>query len=188
MARIVLMSIVGLLALQAWAGEHRCSLDPAASRVAFTLNATLHRVEGSFRVQSGELSFDSATGEISGRIVVDARSGDTANAKRDAKMHGAVLESERFPEIVFEPVSFAGNIASAGQSRIEVRGDFAVHGARHRLVVPVELSIEGERVRAVATFSVPYVEWGLEDPSAFVLRVGEVVAVTAELVGTLQAR
>jgi hypothetical protein len=81
-----------------WAKVWHASPDAAASRVAFTLHATLHRVEGSFRIQSGELSVDSATGEISGRIVVDARNGDTANAKRDAKMHGAVLETERFPE------------------------------------------------------------------------------------------
>ncbi len=176
MAHILLVSIAGLLAL-----------DPAASRIAFTLHATLHRVEGSFRVQSGELRFDSSTGQISGRIVVDARTGDTSNAKRDAKMHGAVLESERFPELVLEPLSFDGSIAPEGESRIEVRGDLVVHGVRHPFVLPVELSIDGEQVRATATFDVPYVEWGLEDPSAFVLRVDKVVRVTAELVGTLGA-
>ena len=36
-----------------------------------------------------------------------------------------------------------------------------------------------------ATLSIPYVEWGFDDPSFFVLRVDKIVAVNIKVSGTL---
>jgi hypothetical protein len=42
-------------------------------------------------------------------------------------------------------------------------------------------------VEATTTFVVPYVEWGLHDPSMMVLRVAKTVGVTVQAKGTLSA-
>ena len=110
--RIGSMVISAVLAGSVAAAESTLTLDPTASRITFTLKATLHQVDGSFDLTSGEIRFDPETGTASGRVVVDARSGDTENAKRDKKMHETVLKSVEHPLIVFEPTSFEGTDGS----------------------------------------------------------------------------
>lgn len=161
-------------------------LDTTSTRIAFTLGATLHTVEGSFAVREGRISFDPAGGRATGRVVVDATSGDTGNAKRDRKMHREVLESERYPEIVFTPSSVAGHLAPQGTSHVTLAGTVSLHGGSHPLSIPTDVTVDGDRVTATGTFAVPYVEWGLEDPSAFILRVEKHVDVTLEAVGRLE--
>ena len=56
-----------------------------------------------FEVKQGMLRLDVASGKISGRIVVDVKSGNTGDDERDRSMHREVLESARFPEAVFLP-------------------------------------------------------------------------------------
>src|SRR5271165_5339273 len=63
-------------------------LDPAATKIDFTLSATMHTVHGTFKLKSGRIHFDPSTGKMSGAIVVDATSAETGNSSRDAKMHG----------------------------------------------------------------------------------------------------
>ena len=43
------------------------------------------------------------------------------------------------------------------------------------------------RLDASGTFSVPYVEWGMKDPSKAFLRVGKAVDVTIDAKGALTA-
>src|ERR1700758_500815 len=100
-----------LLALAALAGfptaaraqETLVALDPAQTKITFTVDTTLHMVHGTFKMKRGEIRFDPATGKASGSIVVDAGSGDSENESRDKKMHKEVLESDKFSEIVFTP-------------------------------------------------------------------------------------
>src|ERR1019366_10560923 len=95
------------------------TLDPAKSQVEFTLESTLHKVHGSFKLKSGTINYDTATGVARGAIVVDATSGNSGNRARDNKMHKDILESARYPEIVFIPEKVSGTEAQ-GASRVEV--------------------------------------------------------------------
>ena len=186
-SRIASLVISTVLAGSAMAAESRLTLDPAASRITFTLQATLHQVHGSFDLTSGEIRFDPETETASGRVVVDARSADTDNAKRDKKMHETVLRSAEYPLILFEPTSFEGKLSPQGSSELQVEGTMQLLGAKHTLAFPLEVSIDQGEVRVRGGFAVPYVEWGLTDPSAFVLRVGKVVDVSFEFAGLLDA-
>jgi polyisoprenoid-binding protein YceI len=168
------------------AAEHILRVDPAASRVTIELQATLHTVEGAFAVTEGLCRLDTDSGLLDGTIVVDATSGDTGNAKRDRKMHRRVLESERYAEIVFRPESFRGVLSLPGVSEVEVHGTLDLHGAERPLVAPVAVQIEGDQARITARFAVPYVDWGLKDPSVLVLRVAKTVDVSVELEGRLE--
>ena len=48
------------------------------------------------------------------------------------------------------------------------------------------MEIDDDRIRVKSEFTVPYVEWGLKDPSVFVLRVAKEVQVRIVLVGRLE--
>jgi polyisoprenoid-binding protein YceI len=161
------------------------SIDPANSTVKFTLGAVLHTVHGTFRIKSGALRFNPASGKLSGQIAVDVRSGNTGEATRDRQMHANVLESERFPDAVFSPDRVNGRVTSRGESDVEVHGTMRVHGSDHEMTIPVRVRMQGGSVTARAKFAVPYVSWGMKDPSNFFLQVDKSVNVEVTLEGTL---
>lgn len=161
-------------------------LDPEKTAVRFTLGATLHTVEGRFRLAEGEVRFDPSGGPASGRIVVDATSGDTGNEGRDKKMHEKVLESATYPRIVLVPESLEGEVPVSGTGKVILHGKIEIHGGSHPVDIPTEVKVEGDELTATGTFSIPYVEWGMKDPSVFVLRVEKHIDVTVAAAGRLE--
>lgn len=166
------------------AQETLVRFDPAQTKIEFTLGATLHTVHGSFKLKSGEIRFDPATGKASGALIVDATSAETGNSGRDRKMHREILESAKFPEIVFLPSQVKGpadlkTISEGrlqGASQVEISGVFRLHGQDHDATLVVSLQPAGAgRLTAVTRFSVPYIKWGLKNPSTFFLHVSDTV-------------
>lgn len=176
-----------LLALPAAAQERTVTLDPAKTKISFSLGAVMHTVHGTMKLASGEVRFDPATGAASGRVVVDARSADTANKGRDTDMHGKVLETGKFPEFVLEPTRIEGSLAASGTSKLTLHGKLAIHGATHEVAWPAEVTVEGETVRVKTSFEIPYVAWGMKDPSGVLLRVDKEVAVAVEGTGKISS-
>ena len=52
----------------------------------------------------------------------------------------------------------------------------------------VQTSCNGDRLRATMAFDIPYVAWGMKDPSNFLLKVSKSVHMTIEAGGLLQNR
>ena len=156
--------------------------DPAHTTVQFKLSATLHTVHGSFKLKRGAIRFDPATGKISGEVVVDAASGASGDEKRDRNMHKDILESAKYPEIVFTPDRVEGAVAPQGASRIQVHGMFRIHGAAHDITLPVEVQMHNGQASVKTAFTVPYVQWGMKNPSTLFLRVGDKVEMEAATV------
>jgi polyisoprenoid-binding protein YceI len=171
------LAIVAPLAAQ----ELSLEMDPAQSKVEFTLGATLHTVHGSFRFKRGAIRYDPSSRAASGEILVDAPSGATGNDSRDRKMHKEILESQRFPDIVFRPDRVEGRLAPLGVSQIEVHGVFSVHGSGHELRAPVEVRVSGGQYAITARFSIPYLKWGMKNPSTLFLRVDDHVDITLHI-------
>jgi polyisoprenoid-binding protein YceI len=161
-------------------------LDPAQTEVRFEVEATGHDVEGAFAVQSGEIRFDPATGSASGEIRVDATSAETGNGSRDETMHQEVLESDTYPLFVFHAQRITGELAREGKSQVELHGQLDVHGGTHPITVPTTVEIDGNHLKASATFPVPYVEWGMKRPGFLFLKVAPVVTVSVDAKGSLQ--
>jgi polyisoprenoid-binding protein YceI len=155
----------------------RLVLDPAATEISFTLGARLHTVRGSFALVTGELAFDPDSSAASGEIRVDARSGDTGIDRRDRVMHEEVLDSARHPLLLFRPervdVLERGPDALAGR----LFGRFEVRGVSHPLALSFEGTRTGERGAVTVRFDVPWVAWGLPDPSNALLSVDDKLAV-----------
>jgi polyisoprenoid-binding protein YceI len=152
-------------------------LDPAKTLVEFRLPGALHTTHGKFKLTRGTIRGDLATGEASGSIVVDARSGDSGIAARDDRMETSVLEAQKFPEIIFTPRHVDGRLEKDGQFQAKLNGVLTIHGARHEIVTEVQGRLVGNSLTAACQFSVPYVEWGMEDPSLFFLTVEKQVEI-----------
>jgi polyisoprenoid-binding protein YceI len=175
------------------AQETIVTLDPAQTKVEFTLGATFHTVHGLFKLKSGQIRFDPSSGRASGAIVVDAASGNSESDGRDKKMHQQVLESQKFPEIVFTPNLVKGSVTAQGTSQVEVSGVFRLHGQDHDLTLPIAVDLaSGGQLHATTNFSVPYIKWGLKNPSNFFLKVEDTVNIeiraTAQLDSNLATR
>lgn len=183
---VLVAASLALTAAPAPAAGLRIELDPARTQIRFSLGATLHTVHGSFRPASGALSFDPATGIASGEIVIDAASAETGNNKRDEKMHAEVLVSATHPRIVLRPLRLEGQLHPTGTSELTLVAELELLGARHELRLPLAVEVTAEAFTARAEFTVPYVAWGLVDPSTFMLRVAKEVEVVVEAAGTLR--
>jgi polyisoprenoid-binding protein YceI len=168
---------LALLALSSpvFAEKIDLAMDPAATKVQFTLGDVLHTVHGTFKLTKGSLWFDPATGQAGGLLVVDAASGDSGSGARDSRMNKNVLESAKYPEITFAPDRVDGAVARTGDSEVQLHGMFTIHGGTHELTMKVRTHMQPPQLTADISFTVPYVKWGMKDPSTFVLKVKDFV-------------
>lgn len=186
--RATLLAAFGLSLLlcdAAAAQQLRVTLDPAQTKIAWTLGATMHTVHGTFKLKSGVVKFDPKSGDAAGEIVVDATSGESGDQGRDADMHQKVLESARYPEIALLPKHVIGSLAEQGKSNLQVQGVFKIHGAEHDFTLPMTVEKNGDAITASTNFTVPYQDWGMKNPSKLFLHVDSKVDVAISSVGHL---
>jgi polyisoprenoid-binding protein YceI len=119
-------------------------LDPANTQIQFTLQDILHTVHGTFQLKRGSIRFDPDSGQV---------------------------ESQRYPEASFTPDRVDGKLASQGPSEIDVHGVFRIHGADHEVTLRFQVDRTGDRFTASTHFMIPYLEWGMKNPSNFLLKV-----------------
>ncbi len=174
-------------ATQVAVSEIVLTLDPAQSRVHWTLDSMLHTVHGTFTLKSGAVHFDAENGKAGGEIVVYAPSGESGNSSRDRRMHKEILETAKYPDVVFRPTQVEGKVEQSGVSDVKLSGVFSIHGADHDLTALVHAELTGDRWRGTSKFEVPYVKWGIKDPSNFLLKVKPVVNVELEMSGEVKA-
>lgn len=92
-----------------------------------------------------------------------------------SRMHKEILESQRYPEAVFMPDRVDGKLPAQDQSQIDVHGIFKIHGADHELTLHFQVERAGGQHIASTHFMIPYVEWGMKNPSNFLLKVDKTV-------------
>ncbi len=136
-------------------------------------------------MQSGSIDFDPSAQKIFGSVIVAAGSGNSGEPSRDKKMNTDVLDTAHFAEVSFTPSSYQGKIAPSGDSTIQVSGIFTLHGTPHDITVPIQIHIDGANLAVKGQFTVPYVKWGLKDPSIFILKVAKEVDIDLTLNGHL---
>lgn len=185
LASLTLLCASFALAPFALAQRETLNIQPSLSTVGFTLDTNHDTVNGTFRVEKGSVSFDPSSRTLSGLIVVSASSGNSGNASRDKKMLKDILQVSKFADVSFAPQSYTGTIAPMGDSTLQVTGVFTLHGTPHTLTVPMQLHINDNQCTAQTTFKVPYVQWGLKDPSWFVLKAAKEVDVKLSLAGAV---
>lgn len=186
--RIALLILCGLLpALLAQAQQKTFTLDPAQTKVNFTVDSTLHTVNGDFRLKRGSIQFDNATNQAGGEIVVDSASGRSGSDGRDKKMHKDVLESPKYADIIFTPRHIKGMVGGRGQIGDRSRG--RAHDARQVKARDVAAGSAVARGAGTAdgSFTVKYQEWGMKSPNTFILRVSDKVQIHVHATGRMAA-
>jgi polyisoprenoid-binding protein YceI len=177
---LLLISAVACVA----ASETAYDLDPSQTEIKFSLNSTLHTVHGTFKLTRGSIRLDPDAAKASGEIVIDLTSGASGNGSRDKRMHKEILESQKYPEAVFTPDRVEGHIAPQGTSEIDVHGIFRMHGADHELTMYWQVLANGSQYIATTHFAIPYLQWGMKNPSNFLLKVADKVEIDVRAVAS----
>jgi polyisoprenoid-binding protein YceI len=164
------------------AQETAWQLDAGQTKVEYALGDVLHTVRGTFTIKRGNLRFDPQSGKASGEMVVDAKSGNSGTSARDRKMNREVLESDKYPEIVFHPDHIEGRVSQQGVFQVEVHGSFEIHGASHEITMPMQVTPANGDFKVATQFPVPYQKWGMKNPSTLFLRVDDKVVIAIHAV------
>jgi polyisoprenoid-binding protein YceI len=173
-------------ALDARAG--RLELDPSRTLIEFELPGSLHTTHGNFKLKRGVIDADPATGLASGLIVINAASGSSGVGARDQQMRTSVLEADKYPEITFLPDHVSGQLGADGQFQAKLQGLLTLRGDRHEVVLDVRGQLKGDELFASSHLAIPYVDWGMRDPSLLFLRVDEHVNIDITTAGVVVGR
>lgn len=176
-------AVAAMLTHTALAQHQTFAVNPDASEVKMTLKTNHEIVNGTFHVQSGSIEFDRSASKIAGSVVVAAGSGKTGNDSRDKKMDKDILKVDKFTTVSFAPKTYTGTIAASGDSTIQVSGVLTLLGTPHDLTVPMLIHLDGGAASAKAQFVIPYVQWGLKNPSFMIWKAENDVAIDLNLVG-----
>jgi polyisoprenoid-binding protein YceI len=185
MKSLAALALAGLLAPAAVSQHQSFVVNPDASEVKITLKTTHELVNGTFHIQSGSIEFDHGTPKMAGSVVILAGSGKTGNDSRDKRMNKDILKAEQYATVSFEPRTYSGAIAISGDSTIQVAGIFTLLGTPHEITIPIHVEVDGATATAKAHFVVPYVQWGLKNPSFLIWKADDDVAVDLSLTGRL---
>jgi hypothetical protein len=183
MKSFAVFTLAVTLAPAALAQHQTFAVNPDASEVKMKLNTTHQVVNGTFHIQSVSINFDRTASHISGIVIVAAGSGKTGNDSRDKKMTKDILKVDQFATVSFAPKAYNGTIAASGDSTIQVSGVFSLLGTTHDLTIPMQIHIDGSKATAKGQFIVPYVQWGLKNPSFMFWKADSDVAIDLNLVG-----
>ena len=184
--KFFIVPALALMFVSAALAQHQTfAVNPDASDVKMKLNTTHEVVNGTFHVQSGAIEFDRSARRISGIVVVAAGSGKTGNGSRDKKMNKDILKVDQFTTVSFAPKAYTGTIAASGDSTIQVSGVFTLLGTPHDVTIPIRIHMDGLKATAKGHLIVPYVQWGLKNPSFLIWKAEDNVDVDIDLVGEI---
>jgi polyisoprenoid-binding protein YceI len=183
MRSFAVFALAVILAPAALAQHQTFAVNPDESEIKITLNTTHEVVNGTFHIQSGSIDFERSNPKMSGSVAVVAGSGKTGNDSRDKKMNKDILKVDRYTTVAFAPKTYTGTIALSGDSTIQVSGVFTLLGNPHDLTIPMHIHMDRSKATAKAQFVVPYVQWGLKNPSFMFWKAENEVAIDLNLIG-----
>ncbi len=105
---------------------------------------------------------------------------DISNKDRDEinrAMHDDVLESDNFPDIVFECSRVSASKTGEGLHWVALNGELTLHGVTRNQSVSARVSVNGQSLRATGEFSVRMSDYEIRPVSA----VGGTVKLKDEL-------
>ena len=162
-------------------------VDPAGTQIRFTVSSLMRNVRGSFQFKGGALALDPDSTLAQGEILVDATTVHTGNTAEDKRIRDEVLESGRYPSIFFHAEHRRGELPKGnGEGDILLDGSMNIHGADHPMQMRVHVVRQGDALTATTRFTVPYVDWGLQQPRGGGFRLSREAIVDVTAKGTIR--
>ncbi len=155
------------------------------SFVSYQAKDERETVLGQAAVKTLELSLDPENLKRSRlTISLDASSFDSRNPIRDTNARLTVFESGKFPEIVFVLNRIPEDLAplQTGESlNLTLEGDLAMHGQSKTLTVPVLLSRDDQKFKAVGDFEILLSDFEMSRPSFLFWTIEDQVLIHFEI-------
>lgn len=149
--------------------DKSASLFTVRASATGMLSALGHNPNIAIRDFSGEADFDPAAPETASlRIDIRADSlevTDDIKAKdrreMESTMNQKVLESTKYPTILFESGVAAATPLGNGRFQLKMDGTLSLHGATGRVSVPAQVALLGDRLRASGEFTLLQSDYGI---------------------------
>jgi polyisoprenoid-binding protein YceI len=97
-------------------------------------------------------------------VIDDINEADRAEV--DRRMHAEVLESDSFPNIVYECSRLSASKTGEGQYWVALNGDLTLHGVTRPQSVSARVWLNGDALRAAGDFSIRQSDYQLRPVSA----------------------
>jgi polyisoprenoid-binding protein YceI len=128
-----------------------------------------HNPTFAIRNFEGEIEFSPDAPEAASlRVRVKADSlevmDDIKNKDRqeiESTMKQSVLESEKYPEIAFETTSVSASKLGEGRYQASLNGNLTLHGVTRAVVIPSQVTLLGDMLRAGGEFSILQTNFGI---------------------------
>lgn len=172
----------------------------SGSRIQFVSDAPLERITGASSSVSGSFSVDpSQLSSASGTVRVPVRSIRTGIDLRDEHLRGdGWLDAGRFPDATLEitGVEGASSLRAGEVVRVTIRGRFTIHGVTRDVTASAQVrwmpasdelrvqGVEGDLIRAQASFEVSLPDYGISVNPLVRLKVSDTIRVNVTLRAT----
>jgi polyisoprenoid-binding protein YceI len=138
------------------------------------LSAFGHDPKIAIRDLKGEIHFDPAHIEKSTmHLVIRADSlsvtdniSDKDRRDIEGDMRAKVLETDKYPEIIFDVSGVTVNKTEGGQSNVTLNGELTLHGVTRPQKVPATLAVTGDMLRAFGEFPLRQSAYNIKPISA----------------------
>ncbi len=84
----------------------------------------------------------------------------------EREMQEGVLESAKYPEIVYDCSRVSVNNPGNGQYSITLQGNLTLHGVTRGLTIPARVAVTGDMLRAFGEFSLRQSDYNIKQVSA----------------------
>lgn len=127
----------------------------------------IREFEGEIRLRPDKLDESSLRLSIKAdslRVADDVSEKDRQEIER--QMRDDVLESSKYPEIVFDTIGVTGEPIFAGQYKVEINGKLSLHGVTRDCTIPCRLIVSDDSLRANGEFSLLQTDYRIKLVSA----------------------
>ena len=140
---------------------------------------------GEARLTPGSVSPASLNLSVRAASLAETREVFNAQQKRiiDTELRDIVLEPDKYPDITFKSTDVSVD-ARGGLFRVKLGGDLTLRGVTRRVVIPAEVTLEGDALRARGEFNVKRSDFKVPATSAFhgTVRVRDRLKVSFDIV------
>lgn len=140
---------------------------------------------GEARLTPGSVSPASLNMSVRAASLAETREVFNAQQKKiiDTELRDLVLEPDKYPDITFKSTDVSVD-ARGGVFRVKLGGDLTLRGVTRRVLIPAEVTLEGDSLRARGEFTIKRSDFKVPATSAFhgTVRVRDRLKVSFDIV------